>query len=652
MTVTLFIIFALPLLLSLFLTPMAKRLAHRWGALDISSDRKIHSGSIPRLGGIAVFLSFMLTLGFIYFQFPELFLAIIKGSEQSIINIQPSIPVIIAVLMILIIGVWDDISTLGPGLKFAVQLIAATLIYLSGYNISSVTNPVGPGVLDLQLFSYPLTVLWIVGITNAFNLIDGLDGLASGVASIALITIFTISLVHQQVGTAIAALILTGAILGFLWFNFRPATIFLGDSGSLFIGFVLSLLSIQSFTKVSTTFATLVPVFALGLPILDTSLSIVRRFFSWFLPDRRGAYKNITFKEIVKSIFLPDKSHIHHQLINNGLSHKHTVLLLYLVSFLFCMGAFLVSVTDHLDTTILVVLFILFTIKMGINRLRYKEIKLFHNGILLTLYNYFIINKRYFRNTLDAVFVVISYAGSYYLLYPSEFTILVTANPREAAVVATIIACVQIGIFWASGLYKKIILHLGIAGVVKTLKSIGLAVIAAACIHHFFFGHLMQSSLLLFVINFYFLTTLVLGMRVSFYILKHLFHKSRENQQRILIYGAGEQGVLALQQIMSMASPEYTIVGFIDDDPGLEGKMVNGYPVFGGYWKLERLVRTENIDKLLIANHKLHPKVARRLETIAGRHNLDIQLVSMQFKDLKLYSAENESLNSRIKYVN
>jgi UDP-GlcNAc:undecaprenyl-phosphate GlcNAc-1-phosphate transferase len=620
--------------------------------MDIPDKRKVHSTSTPRLGGLAVFSSFAVSLTLLFFLFPDLSPTIISDVEDAFVNTIQAVLVVVAFLMVFAVGMRDDIKTLEPGPKFAVQFAAATLIYFAGFSITFVTNPAGPGVLNLQILSYPVTVLWIVGITNAFNLIDGLDGLASGVAAIALITIVSISLVHQQLGIAMIALILAGSIVGFLWFNFRPATIFLGDSGSLFIGFFLALLSIQSFTKASTTFAALIPIFALGLPILDTTLSMLRRLFSWFLPEREQASRDVTFRKVARSIFSPDKSHIHHQLINRGLSHKNTVLVLYMVSALFCMGAFMVSVTEQVDQTMLIILFSLVAVKVGINRLSYEEINLLQNGIFFTLYNYFIINKRYFRKVLDALFVVVAYLGSYYLIYPDDFVALATKQPLQATLVVLTVLGVQAGTFRLAGLYRKTIRRLGIADVVKILQLVTLAVFLTAIVQRIFFSGLLNTTLLLFVIDFYLLITCVLGLRISFHALRHLFYKSRRNQQRILVYGAGEQGVLALRQLMTLDPQQYTPVGFIDEDPELEGKLVHGYPVYGGHWKLERLIKSQNIDKLLISDYNMHPKIIRKIHSLARQHGLDVHLLKVQMTDVNLHSTSPHSQNGSATLMN
>lgn len=651
MTLTLIIAFLQTLLLSLILTPITKYAAGKLGAVDIPNNRKVHNHSIPRLGGLAIFIAITLTLGMYYFLFPQLFDFIVSGSSDAFINLTQGMLLICAFLLIFFLGIWDDIKSLKPAPKFAVQLIAASLIYFAGFEINIISSSQTDGILNLNfLISFPLTVIWIVGITNAFNLIDGLDGLASGVAIISLSTIAIISLIHGQVGIGLISLLLSGAIMGFLWYNFRPASIFLGDSGSLFLGFALALLSIASYTKTSTAFTIFVPLFALGLPIIDTLLSMIRRFFSWFLPNKKNI-ENFSFKRALKSVFRPDKSHIHHQLIERGLSHKHTVLVLYIVSVLFGAGALVISMTQQNSTIIWVVLLLAGVIKVGVSQLKYREIDLLHNGIFFTIYNTLVINKRHFRKFLDSLFIVAAFSGSYYLLYPNVFQTFLE-NEYNAAVVLGSIYLIQACTLWLAGLYKETIRSLGIADVIVIVKSVAIAVLVSAVSHYLFFQSILPFNYSTCILNFYFLGTLILGMRVSFHILKYLFYKSRQNNPRVLICGAGDQGLLALQRLLNVESNRFTPVGFIDENPSLEGRIVNGFSVFGGHWKLERLIRTRNIDELHIANPNLEPEVMRRIQNIAQKQEIKVRLMHTELKNLNANSINNNHTTESFKYVN
>lgn len=652
MILPIFIAFLLALGLSLTLTPAAKWLAPKVGAVDEPNHRKVHSVPTPRLGGIAVFASIFISLGILYLLDPNTFTYLFSTADNAFISPKQGLLIASALLLVLLLGAWDDIKTLDPGPKFIVQFIAASIIYFAGFKIEIITNPLGVGSLNLNFLSYPLTILWIVGITNAINLIDGLDGLATGTAIIALSAIAAISLAHGQIGTAIVTFLLIGALLGFLWYNFRPATIFLGDSGSLFLGFILAIMSIQSFTKVSTTFSILIPLFALGLPITDTLLSMVRRFFAWFVPGKSNKGKNISFKKAFRSVFQPDKSHIHHQLINYGLSHKRTVLVLYLVSALFGLGAFIVGITERINTTIFIVIMLAVVIKAGINRLKYDEIELFHNGIFFTVYNSLIIDKKYFRKFLDSIFVLAAFIGSLYLLFPEQLKILLS-NRNDAALVLGSVYLVQVSILWMTGLYKETIRRLGIADVVNILKSIAAASLSAAVVHYLFLTTTFPFSYLHYILDFYFLGTLILGMRVSFHILRYLFHKSRKKDtRRVLIYGAGEQGFLALQRMLSIDSNQYTPIGFIDEDPKMEGKLINGFTVYGGHWKLERLIKKKNIDELHITEFNLPIEVIRRLNRIAQQYGLEIRLLQIHLKNLNPEPPYKKSKLENLNYAN
>ncbi len=194
------------------------------------------------LGGLAIYASFFLSLVLYIFIDPAL-------HPFSSMHLHTGVMLAVSLTLVLILGIWDDLRQLTPGLKFFFQCLAAAIVYFAGFRISFITHPFNQSILDLGIFTFPATILWIVGITNAFNLIDGLDGLASGVAFIVSLTICMISFMKQDMATAMTALLLAGAVLGFLRYNFNGAKIFLGDSGSLFLGFALAILSMQSSTK-------------------------------------------------------------------------------------------------------------------------------------------------------------------------------------------------------------------------------------------------------------------------------------------------------------------------------------------------------------------------------------------------------------------
>jgi UDP-GlcNAc:undecaprenyl-phosphate GlcNAc-1-phosphate transferase len=341
-------IFAVSLVVSFIATREVRDLATRKGWVSFPQDpRHVHQNPLPRLGGISIFLAFSLSLG--------LWLVLAAFSPRSLGILGPAtiLRIYLPSCLIFGLGIYDDLRGAGPYVKFAVQAMAASMLFLGGMRILDL-----PLLFGAQRFPWfvglPLTVIWVVAITNAFNLIDGLDGLAAGSALFSTMVVFLVSLASQTWLGAIMSLALAGAILGFLRFNFNPATIFLGDSGSLFIGFLLSALALASAQKAPTLVAVAIPVVSFGLPILETVLSILRRLISG------------------RPIFTADREHIHHKLLQRGLSHRQVVIVLYAVSGLFALlSLFLLWPTG---STLGLVLAVVGTgLWLGIQHLNYLE---------------------------------------------------------------------------------------------------------------------------------------------------------------------------------------------------------------------------------------------------------------------------------------
>jgi len=303
-------------------TPLVKKIALRIKALDEPTERKVHSAPMPRLGGLAICLGFWVTVLLTTEMTGELFGLLAGG------------------LLITFVGIIDDVRGVTAKQKLAVQIIAACVVMFAGVHIEFITHPLRD-VVSLGMWSYPLTLLWIIGITNAVNLIDGLDGLAAGVSAIAAVTLGIIAFIETSSEAAGIAFILAASILGFLKYNFHPAQIFMGDTGSLFLGFNLSVLSIISLTKSATVISLFLPVVILGIPIVDTLFAIVRRYFGG------------------KPIFSADKGHLHHRLLGLGMSHRGTVLAMYAVSIILSLSAIVMSVVTTAQGMLIMVALIL-----------------------------------------------------------------------------------------------------------------------------------------------------------------------------------------------------------------------------------------------------------------------------------------------------
>lgn len=296
--------FILSALVCLFLTPLVQRLAPRIGAVDSpSEERKVHERPIPRIGGVAVAIAFFVPVIGLFFVDTTI-------SRAYLEDLNHVVGLFLGSALMVALGLADDIRGLSARTKFVAQVLIALLAYGLGYRIVGIANPLGASLM-FGVFSLPVTVLWIVGVTNAINLIDGLDGLASGVSLVTVLILFTLGLVNHNLVVALTASALAGALVGFLKYNFNPATIFMGDSGSLFLGYVLSITAISGAAKSSTVVSLLIPLLALGLPIAETLSTIVRRFIGG------------------RPIFGADRGHLHHRLLDRGLSHRQVVLVLY-----------------------------------------------------------------------------------------------------------------------------------------------------------------------------------------------------------------------------------------------------------------------------------------------------------------------------------
>jgi UDP-GlcNAc:undecaprenyl-phosphate/decaprenyl-phosphate GlcNAc-1-phosphate transferase len=334
---------------SLVLTPLLRRFCQRYGLLDEPvDDRRVHERGVPRLGGVAIFLSVLISLS----TLPLLNNLLTQSLRPELKQIAVFLG---CGLLVLILGAYDDLFGASAVVKFAGLALVATLWYASGGRIEALSVPFLGGIPLNPIAGFILTLVWIVGIANAFNLIDGIDGLASGSALFSSLVLLILSLIHGRVMVTAIALVLTGALAGFLRYNFNPASIFLGDSGSLFVGFALAALSLEGSQKASTAVAIAIPIVAFGLPVVDTSVAIARRFVSG------------------KPIFEADKEHIHHMLLARGWSPRRVVLVLYGASALFGLLSML-FVNSSSGTTAVVLFVVGGVVALALGKLRYHEI--------------------------------------------------------------------------------------------------------------------------------------------------------------------------------------------------------------------------------------------------------------------------------------
>jgi UDP-GlcNAc:undecaprenyl-phosphate GlcNAc-1-phosphate transferase len=357
---TYFALFLIATTTSLVITPLIRRLCERLELLDVPGDgRRIHRTAIPRLGGVALFLSCVSALSLLPFV-DNLLTETLAGLKSEFLMLA------IPATLVLLVGIYDDLRGTNAAVKFVALGLIATLFYAMGGRIDALSIPLFGPVQLPALLSFVITIVWLVGITNAFNLIDGMDGLASGAALFSSLVILGVSVSHERTLLIVVALVLCGALAGFLRYNFNPASIFLGDSGALFIGFVLAALSVVGTQKATTAVAIVVPILAFGFPVVDTAITMARRVVSR------------------KPVFQGDDEHIHHMLLARGWSQRRSVLVLYGVCAVFGLAALMFPATGSKLTG-----FMLFVISVAViiavGHLRYHEVDEIRAGVKRTV---------------------------------------------------------------------------------------------------------------------------------------------------------------------------------------------------------------------------------------------------------------------------
>lgn len=315
----LFVILALVVafLISFSSTPMVMSLAHKVNAIDVPKDaRRVHKKPTPLMGGLAIFYGFLISV------------VCFATIDREVMGILIGCAIIVAT------GAVDDMSNMKPTVKLVCQILAASVVIFSGVRIEHFANPLsrwigGPYIVMDFWVSCAVTMVWIVGICNAVNLIDGLDGLAVGVSSIASIALLALTLISENLNVAIITAAVAGACFGFLPYNYNPAKIFMGDTGALFLGFILACISVQGMLKMSAVITFAVPILILGLPIFDTMFAILRRVFTGRSPMQA------------------DRGHLHHRLLDMGFSQRRVVTILYTLTAVLCMTAVVISIKGY-----------------------------------------------------------------------------------------------------------------------------------------------------------------------------------------------------------------------------------------------------------------------------------------------------------------
>lgn len=566
------LLFVVGLVLALALTPPVRGLALRVGAVDQPGERKIHTAPVPRLGGLAIFGAFHLGLLLGFVPLFGLAYHLRESAHQWFLHLFPS------VLAILLVGVWDDIRPLRPAVKFLGQLVAASLAIAGGCVIRLVEVP-WVGTVALGAWAVPATLLWILALTNAFNLIDGLDGLACGIGLISTGTLAAVAVLRQDSALALVCALLAGTLTGFLRHNFHPARIFMGDSGSQFLGFALALLSVTASHKSTAAMSVLVPLLAFGLPLLDTVLSVLRRSL------REGG-----------AVFQADRDHIHHRLLQLGFSHPRAVLVLYAVSLVPAVLTLAVVAqrNPHFGLIFLVVGVVTMT---AVRRLRYRELEFLRNGALLELSRKPLLTCEVFQAPVDLLLVALALYLAAVLVHGRVLTPEVKESLRGTV---ALIVLSKFLVLRLNGIYQTRWQYAGLADLLRGVRAVVLGSVVTTLVLWLVGQSGFTASLV--ALDLYLCATFLLGLRMSLRLLEHYVETDPTGKERVLIYGTGDTADLLIRYLL--AEGKRAPVGFLHDSEP-RGKTIYGIPILGPLDALSDVARQHRVTQLIVANPDL-----------------------------------------------
>ena len=553
------IVFSSSLVLSLGLTPLVRTLALRYGYVAQPKEDRWHKTPTALLGGVGIFLAYSLPLSFYLAYQPNLWILLLGAA------------------LIFTVGLIDDFIHIKPYSKLAGQIVVGCVVIANGMLL-------GPSALPiLGIF---LTLVWIVGVTNAFNLLDNMDGLSAGTACIAAFCLFLAGTMTGNSLMTIAAAGICGATLGFLWFNFFPAKIFMGDSGSLFLGFTLSTLAITgNWENITNVFsAMLIPVLVLAVPIFDTTFVSLVRFVNGRAISKGG------------------RDHTSHRLVAFGLPERTTVLLFYTMSMacglIALMGLQYGWLYPSMLTILVVIVFWYFGLFLsGIVTYKEKTDDLLQGSRNFVL-NLFLMEKKRIAEVLtDCVLIALSFAIAFAIRFdglPPEYVVIVAQS-------LPILIPIKLVTFFYFGLYRGIWRYVGIQDLINIVKAVTVSAVLSVVVMTMVF-RFEGYSRAVFIIDWMVLLLSVSGVRLAIRLIKEYLESwAHSSGKNLLIIGAGDAGEIALREIRNNPSLSYCPQGFVDDDPRKRGRNIHGVPVLGGRKDLGIIVKNFQIEEILVA---------------------------------------------------
>ncbi|MGZ8832733.1 MAG: hypothetical protein ACXW19_06010 [Thermoanaerobaculia bacterium] len=602
------ILFAVPALiaavLSFCLVRPVRAIAFRIGAIDLPGPRKIHTTPMARLGGLAV-----VTAAFVVF----VGISVLKPARFHLLPSELLAGIAAGLIPIFLVSLIDDIRSVRALTKLVVHFLGAGIAVSLGNQVPATIGLFGVE-MRLGWLAIPISLAWIVCVTNAFNIIDGLDGLSAGLALISSTSLAAVSLVMGHYATASAALILAGSLIGFLPFNIYPAKIFLGDTGATAIGFVLACLTLGGGSIHSEGLAVALPLLIVGVPLADTVISVVRRVVARFEGNSHG-------------VFEADRRHIHHRLLALGLNQWRAALTLYTAGAVLASTALLSLFIEQKKAALLLV-GILVAAFVGIFKLGYDEFALWRRGSLLKIYDAPVLRIGLFAAFIDIGLVIVALYASALLKYDDW-----SLRDQRALItqLLSLLPALTVAVFATMRVYRSSWRNAN----VQDVLTIGAATVTAGFVGYILSAIVVGSAVTptFFVLYTMCLFALVATLRVSYRVLCHWNRRANRQGEPVVIYGAGESGTLALREIQTNFGLPMIPIGFIDDDPTKAGRWVNGYPVLGSVTALQNIVMDRGIRGVVVASQKIEISKLHQARSLCKDEGLWIRRFRVSFEE-------------------
>jgi len=597
--------FLVAFLVSLALTPLARHVAVKYNYVAVPRDDRWHKKTTGLFGGVSIFISLMAAwvIGSFVFARYSAF-------------IQPLLPVALGGGAIFFLGFFDDIFEINPQYKLIGQVVVASVLVIFGFQVSW---------FESETANILVSIFWIVGITNAFNLLDNMDGLSAGIACISGFFLFLwLSVMPgshtlvEPVQLILAAYI--GSILGFLFYNFNPASIFMGDSGSLFIGFMLACLTIvESPTEVqgASLFNQLsviaIPCLILFIPILDTAfVSFMRKLFS-------------------RSVFQGGRDHSSHRMVAIGLTEKKAVIVLYFFAVISGGLALCMYPLDMGISIVVIALYLIFVLLFWIylaNVQVYKQksdANIKQNAFLMPIFTQAGYGRTLFSVLLDLILITVAYYTSYLLRFGGDpgpnFNFFLKSLP--------ILFASQIFCFYSFGVYQRLWWGSRLGDLAVYVKGVAAGTVMSMIVLLFMY-RFQSFSRAVFIIYGAVMLILISFSRFFFRMLDEWVSKGTQNGKPTLIYGAGVGGQMAVREIETNAGLGLSLVGFIDDDLLKKGKKINGYPVFGGEERMEEVIKKYHIKEIIVSFKVNGVEKKKKINQLCLRMGIDVSINQMR----------------------